>query len=1206
MSNRLLRVLLTLWVLGLAGVPTLAQSQRTIEVKVTDVQDQPIADAKVMVRSVSYRFSADEAGFGDAASGLPNKQVATDAMGVAKIDVTDLLGDDLDAPVSVATWKVGYGMQSTSVQNSFEFKLSPLRKRTIQVVDAEDKPLKGLRVEHAVEESLAASRSVMQWWTEEYSVTDEFGLVTLESPSTGVLSLAIQEAGGTSHRVHLSDANRLNGRWIDLRDVSVVRLSPHGQVEGKMSPEFVKDYRVRLMKDYRATLARNFELWSSLSDQVSVNEDGSFRVDAVAEGSYWVIVYRDEPYESSASMNLTELPVSIQKIEVSAGTVSTIQIKTEPSAKVTGRVVGGDAQADYTGLRLVFNRAIPDESNSRILEGHNVARSVCSADGTFTCWLPAGRFRVTPIATANWKLNGLLEFEVGRGAATITTADISMIPTKEVKVQWLREERGPYTLLSYIDNRISFVTGESDRSDCSLTADGYGRVRLPVGAEVQSITREILSSRGVEPSSFVDRDPSENFDLELVKTPQGMSSNVALRGRAIDAHGQGVRGVPISVSLSYEPIASTNTVSREGGSQLLDVAWSTADGSYKIPARQLVRRMTVPGREISSEGRFTFTISTPANPNPIEVEKVYTVKPSEWDMLDIELPDLVIDRPLGGQHLKGKLLDAQGQPSDGERVRLAEKRHVIRTLTDREGQFAIEDLAGPVWLLREGDWSIHAVSDYTQPITLAFKSSPEPPADARPAKGWQRADQKLRQTLAKELLKTIPNGQGMFRIAQNLSDDFYLEPEKFFRQLLLARGQGSDEARLRFVNFWSHLSDQQLQELADSMEQAPSKVQIMRLIADRHPSAAAYSKVMDAIVPPKNLEENSVYIERMLDHLAAVGLKLHHYGVLDTTKISEFLALRAAESSRVARNPRAAIQGRPESESIAMCRALLDPLQFAADVGETAPVESSELNTELRVQEARNREILLRLFPADFEKINRLRGLASEQTLIDLSEQAPLEALAAVKQGKVPVEFLRVIAAVALNSGRAEAARVFEESARELLRVDQSRFRPSALSIGARNLDLNWYKAARRTSVEFRKMVAWHLAHDYLSGKYDDASVSILSIRDRNYQQMLTTAYCLSEDYPELAMQIAQRAVPRMLRSAEQELDQSYSRASDISLAAWFEPQAATELVMKISKQLDEEKKQQGAKPDARLFSKTNRLMSLRDSCLRGLLLDEF
>ncbi len=65
----------------------------------------------------------------------------------------------------------------------------------------------------------------------------------------------------------------------------------------------------------------------------------------------------------------------------------------------------------------------------------------------------------------------------------------------------------------------------------------------------------------------------------------------------------------------------------------------------------------------------------------------------------------------------------------------------------------------------------------------------------------------------------------------NLSDDFYLEPEKFYRQLLVARGPGSDEARLRFVNFWSSLSDQQLQGLADSMEQAHHRIQVMRMIA---------------------------------------------------------------------------------------------------------------------------------------------------------------------------------------------------------------------------------------------------------------------------------------------------------------------------------------------------------------------------------------
>ncbi len=77
-----------------------------------------------------------------------------------------------------------------------------------------------------------------------------------------------------------------------------------------------------------------------------------------------------------------------------------------------------------------------------------------------------------------------------------------------------------------------------------------------MGAEVQSITREILYGRGTEPSSFVDRDPSANFDLELIRTPQGMSSNVALRGRAVEPNGRGVGGVPVSVSLTYEPLAA--------------------------------------------------------------------------------------------------------------------------------------------------------------------------------------------------------------------------------------------------------------------------------------------------------------------------------------------------------------------------------------------------------------------------------------------------------------------------------------------------------------------------------------------------------------------------------------------------------------------------------------------------------------------------
>ncbi len=67
----------------------------------------------------------------------------------------------------------GYGPQSASVQNKVEFKLRPLRKRTVQIVDAEGVPQNGLRVEHAVEEHLAGSPSAMRWWTEDFCLTDE-------------------------------------------------------------------------------------------------------------------------------------------------------------------------------------------------------------------------------------------------------------------------------------------------------------------------------------------------------------------------------------------------------------------------------------------------------------------------------------------------------------------------------------------------------------------------------------------------------------------------------------------------------------------------------------------------------------------------------------------------------------------------------------------------------------------------------------------------------------------------------------------------------------------------------------------------------------------------------------------------------------------------------------------------------------------------
>ncbi len=47
----------------------------------------------------------------------------------------------------------------------------------------------------------------------------------------------------------------------------------------------------------------------------------------------------------------------------------------------------------------------------------------------------------------------------------------------------------------------------------------------------------------------------------------------------------------------------------------------------------------------------------------------------------------------------------------------------------------------------------------------------------------------------------------------------------------------------------------------------------------------------------------------------------------------------------------------------------------------------------------------------------------------------------------------------------------------------------SLFGMFVRQPDLVWYQAAKKKSPQLARLVAWHLAHDYLSGKYDDNGI---------------------------------------------------------------------------------------------------------------------
>lgn len=1202
-----------------------AQSTRNIEVRVLDETGRPLADAQVILQPVAIPMTQaiERTSFGAARSVRKIiGRATTNAEGLAAIDISTEEAIKADELVAATAWKRGYAPYSANILKGGELRCSRVRVRSMQVLDAEGKPVAGLKVTRDVAslnaESLGATERELfdpPWWTTDEYVTNEFGLVTVECRFRGVQGGSIFEKDGTRHRFSISDINsRMAARLPDDRELTIVHLVRHGKLQGQLPAGTSQDYSVRMQKENKNSLssvvARMEENPTTLLAEVRTTDEGQFTFDALEEGDYSLIAYRKTPYDGFVDAPLQRQPVAFNRVHIEAGKTASIQIGSEPLAKVSGRIVSDEMPTDLQGKTILLSKKIiVDARNGQF---HPLVQAVCAADGSFVAWLPPGTFQAVPPAIDGYRSSPVPEFEIGVGAASFTLDSISLVKTKTLKVAWPGKPQIP-SLGSPLSSSVFFQLKDNSRADCVLSADGYGKLEIPVGAEVANIYLDPSTVGTATESAFIDRDDSENFDLELNTKAKGVSAVVGVRGKVVDSNNQPLAGVPVNITLTFEPVASNvNNPTASSfmgtlGSQMIDLVLTQHDGTFQVPPRQLLRRLTIPGRENQNECKFIFSASTLVNPDAIEVRKTFQFKPSEWSESQVELPDLVIDRPMGGNRFSGKLLNAEGQPSAGELIRLNDKRHIVRALTDADGNFSFEDVAGPTWLLRQKDWSIRAISDYSQPMVFKFNSKgPNQQSGRAEPAGWKRPDLNQRRALAKKVLQGVVNAQ-----PSGLPEEAYLEPDQYFQGTLLRGGPNFDDARLQFANFWTELKDEQLVQLSEAASKSTYKSTFLRMLANRKPSAEAYQRAMDALELP---EVDNFPADAMINEIAEVGLKLHTFGVLGPYrgKLQQFIDYWTTQKNkeraqlRLPANLPANAQRMwmMDSDSVLMCRALMNPEEFAANATEQLQSDLNELSPEDRATAVRNTSILMRLYPVEQLKLPAERMSASLEYFVDLGTLDPLAGLEAARRGTFSADSVRMIVQSAFSSGHPDAQRAFTESIPLMLQAD-SDLRRFAFSMG-RPGELGWYKAVHGASDELGRIAAWILAFDYLNGKYDDAAARLLPMMERRSQNMLAIAYSIINEYPELCKQIVDRAAPRLLQQAEAEFDMPFARSSDVSLAAYFDAEGTVDVLLKLQKRLDEEMKNQPARQtNSRLYSRRNSLSTLRATCLRGLLLDE-
>ncbi len=168
------------------------------------------------------------------------------------------------------------------------------------------------------------------------------------------------------------------------------------------------------------------------------------------------------------------------------------------------------------------------------------------------------------------------------------------------------------------------------------------------------------------------------------------------------------------------------------------------------------------------------------------MRKVISLKSQPWDISEIEFPDLVVDPLLANKRLDVRLRNTNGQPAAGEFIQLADQRRLIGAIAEADGRVEIDNMTGPTWLLRSSDWSIHAIENYDQPVTLALESTSQDLLVVAPK---PRMSLEQRRALARKILQAVPKlesspAQPLDANFQPLSDEAYLSPDESFPRVL--------------------------------------------------------------------------------------------------------------------------------------------------------------------------------------------------------------------------------------------------------------------------------------------------------------------------------------------------------------------------------------------------------------------------------------
>jgi hypothetical protein len=637
-----------LLVLAPADGPTVPLAGRVV-----DASDHPVAGAEVFFVGVA-----------DGSSAVPIVvRAATDGDGRFSLNrPADLVGDGswrsprlwVSAPGHRLVRQT-YPDELPPPGNVLEIGLPPDGHTQVRVEDPTGRPVAGARVR--IQGRLAGLDPPEAIASRLEAKTDADGMAQFDALAAEEVGRVEVEADGFGQQSRYDDPPLTGLKTFVLRESARVvgRFVAH-------NGRSLRGWKVGATSRAPAD-ASGRSLLSGRADLVPLDDDGSFRIPAIATGSLdlWITWPGDDDPDL-----MSDWPASMQ---VQAGSDNRVEIPMRPAARVEGQVRERGTGRPLAGVPVHVRRAGETGGRNHLTDAEGVFR-VYSLPGKVELWVDN-----PPRTHAAPGIGARLEVDVPPAPRHADVPPIELIPVGPPLRGVVRSADGMplagqrISASWSIDNGLHPITG----SDWTYTRHD-GRFALPAVPAGASVQLRIESAEEVQGALAQG---GQQREMEVVVR---MRPSIVFEGRVVDSSGAPIPRAAVSLRVHTQRENGPDFWSGLGFGDGLD-RWvhTDAEGRFRTSAAVWPADAVEIQAETAAEGFLTRSSS----PVP--------VTPSA----EVRLPDVTLQRDAGIAVVSGRVLDASGAPVADARVfQRGDGPRPTQCRTDVEGRFQLPGVAG--------------------------------------------------------------------------------------------------------------------------------------------------------------------------------------------------------------------------------------------------------------------------------------------------------------------------------------------------------------------------------------------------------------------------------------------------------------------------------------------------------------------------------